>query len=34
MPTQNVKLTKREEIADQTMAFYFEKPAGFDFKAG
>lgn len=34
MPTQKVKLTKREEIADRTMAFYLEKPAGFDFKAG
>ena len=34
MPTQNVKLTKREEIADRTMAFYFEKPGGFNFKAG
>ncbi|MBI2999371.1 MAG: FAD-dependent oxidoreductase [Deltaproteobacteria bacterium] len=34
MATHKVKLTKREEIAVGTMAFYFEKPAGFQFKAG
>ena len=27
-------LCKREEIAHDTMAFYFDKPAGFDFRAG
>lgn len=30
----NVKLIKKEEIADGTMAFYFEKPDGFEFRAG
>lgn len=30
----NVKLIKKEQIADGTMAFYFEKPAGFEFRAG
>lgn len=34
MAVYNVKLKNRVEIAYQTMAFYFEKPAGFDFKAG
>lgn len=29
-----VKLTKKEEVANGTMAFHFEKPAGFDFRAG
>ena len=29
-----VKLTQREEVADRTMAFHFEKPAGFLYKAG
>lgn len=28
------KLIRREEIAEETMAFYFEKPAGWTFKAG
>jgi ferredoxin-NADP reductase len=28
------KLTKKEEIASGTMAFYFEKPAGFEYTAG
>lgn len=27
-------LRKREEVAQDTMAFYFDKPAGFDFKPG
>ena len=27
-------LTKREEIAEGTMAFYFDRPPGFEFKAG
>jgi ferredoxin-NADP reductase len=30
----NVKLLKKEEVANGTMAFYFEKPAGFEFRAG
>lgn len=29
-----VKLKKKEEIAEGTMAFSFEKPAGFQFKPG
>jgi ferredoxin-NADP reductase len=34
MTKYNVKLTKKEEIANGTMAFYFEKPEGYDFRAG
>jgi ferredoxin-NADP reductase len=34
MPIYTVKLTKREEVAERTMAFHFEKPAGFLYKAG
>jgi len=34
MPVYNVKLTKKEEVASGTMAFYFEKPEGFEFRAG
>ncbi len=30
----SVKLVKKEEIANGTMAFYFEKPEGFEFRAG
>lgn len=30
----NVKLTKKEEVATGTMAFHFEKPEGFEFRAG
>lgn len=30
----NVKLIKKEEIANDTMAFYFEKPEGFQYRAG
>jgi ferredoxin-NADP reductase len=30
----NVKLIKKEEIAGGTMAFYFEKPEGFEYRAG
>ena len=29
-----VALKKRQEIAKGTMAFYFDRPAGFTFKAG
>src|ERR1700675_2830605 len=28
------KLIRREEVAEGTMAFHFEKPSGFNFKAG
>src|SRR5690242_7897259 len=31
---QNVKLIRKEPVADGTMAFHFEKPAGFEFRAG
>ncbi len=30
----NVKLIKKEEVANGTMAFYFEKPEGMEFRAG
>ncbi len=32
--TYTSALRRREEIAQGTMAFYFDKPAGFDFKPG
>lgn len=34
MGTIPMKLKDRKEIAEGTMGFYLEKPAGFDFKAG
>ena len=34
MPIYKTRLQRREEIADGTMAFHFEKPGGFAFKAG
>ena len=34
MARHEVALTRREEIAEGTMAFHFEKPAGFSFKPG
>jgi ferredoxin-NADP reductase len=34
MPIYKTILRKKEEIADGTMAFHFEKPGGFAFKAG
>jgi ferredoxin-NADP reductase len=34
MPTYKSSLVAREEVAEGTMAFHFEKPDGFDFKAG
>jgi ferredoxin-NADP reductase len=34
MTAHNVKLKKRQEIAEGTMAFHFEKPEGFQFRAG
>jgi len=34
MASQTSKLLCREEAAEGTMAFHFEKPSGFKFKAG
>lgn len=34
MPIYETKLKRREEVAAGTMAFYFEKPMGFTYKAG
>jgi ferredoxin-NADP reductase len=34
VPNYKVKLKKKEEVAEGTMAFRFEKPAGFQFKPG
>lgn len=34
MPDWRVKLLRQEEIADQTMAFHFEKPKDLQFSAG
>ncbi|RJQ36191.1 FAD-dependent oxidoreductase [Candidatus Parcubacteria bacterium] len=34
MNTYEVKLVRRDEIAEGTMAFYFEKPASFSYRAG
>lgn len=34
MPIYKTKLQRKEEVADGTMAFHFEKPAGLAFKAG
>lgn len=34
MPNYKVKLKKKADVAEGTMAFYFEKPAGFQFKPG
>ena len=34
MPNYKVKLKCKREIAEGTMAFHFEKPAGFVYKAG
>lgn len=31
---QNIKLIKKEEVANGTMAFHFEKPADLEFRAG
>lgn len=33
-PVFTAKLKSREEVAERTMAFHFEKPAGWTFKAG
>ena len=34
MKTYKIKLQDKNEVAEGTMAFYFEKPAEFAFKAG
>jgi ferredoxin-NADP reductase len=34
MAGQTSKLMRREEVAEGTVAFHFEKPSGFNFKAG
>ena len=34
MADQKSRLIRREEVAEGTMAFYFERPSGFNFKAG
>lgn len=34
MPIYTVKLLKKEEVANETMAFHFEKPEGFIYRAG
>ncbi len=34
MPVFKFKLKRREEVAEGTMAFYFEKPSGFEFRPG
>jgi ferredoxin-NADP reductase len=34
MSTKQARLTGRDEVAEGTMAFHFEKPAGFSFKPG
>ena len=34
MPVYQSKLKSREQVAEGTMSFHFEKPAGFDFQGG
>lgn len=34
MIRMTVRLQRRQEVADRTMAFHFDKPAGFSFKPG
>jgi len=34
MADQSSMLMRREEVAEGTMAFHFEKPSGFSFRAG
>lgn len=34
MTPMTVRLQRREEVADRTMAFHFDKPAGFSFRPG
>lgn len=32
--SETIRLTKREDVAEGTMAFYFSRPSGFEFRAG
>jgi ferredoxin-NADP reductase len=32
--SETIRLTKRQDIAEGTMAFYFNRPSGFEFRAG
>lgn len=34
MPKYTIRLKEKREVADGTMAFYFDRPAGFAFKSG
>lgn len=34
MPIQKIRLKSRRDVAEGTMAFHFEKPVGFTYKAG
>ncbi|HKA39064.1 MAG TPA: FAD-dependent oxidoreductase [Burkholderiales bacterium] len=34
MAMHDIRLTRRETVAEGTMAFYFSRPAGFQFRAG
>lgn len=34
MELPRTRMLDREEVADGTMSFYFEKPPGFEYKAG
>ena len=34
MADQTATLIRREEVAEGTMAFHFERPSGFSFRAG
>jgi ferredoxin-NADP reductase len=34
MATHDLSLSRREEVAEGTMSFYFDKPSGFHFKPG
>jgi ferredoxin-NADP reductase len=34
MTAYETRLVRRETVAEETMAFYFERPAGFAYEAG
>src|SRR5258708_24046348 len=34
MPVSETRLLRREMVAERTMAFYFERPPGFEFQPG